>query len=170
MADDLNAIAEIDGCGFLFLIDLREPGHNTLHVQVAEGRPVGPPKSVKVANTEISDCTAIEITDESRVFEIIWKSYVGYSVLNRRKRGACARRRRHRAGRVGAEQKRYGSRRIRRGPLQCEENAVVENRSLVDGGAGAGGGGRLPATGSRRAALEDQSRRAAVAFDLPSFF
>ena len=82
MADDLDAIAEIDGCGFLFLIDLREAGHNTLQVQVAEGRPVGPPKSVKVANTEISDCTAIEITDESRVFEIIWKSYVGYSVLN----------------------------------------------------------------------------------------
>jgi hypothetical protein len=82
MADDLDAIAEIDGCRFLFLVDLREVGHNTLHVQVAEGRPVGPPKSVKVANTEISDCTAIEITDESRVFEIIWQGYVGYSVLN----------------------------------------------------------------------------------------
>ena len=38
MADDLNAIAEIDNCSFLFLIDLREAANNTLHVQVAEGR------------------------------------------------------------------------------------------------------------------------------------
>lgn len=82
MADDPNAIAEIDHCSFLFLIDLREGPRNSLHVQVAEGRPAGPPKSIKVAGTEISDCTAIEITDDSRVFEIIWKSYVGYSVLN----------------------------------------------------------------------------------------
>jgi hypothetical protein len=82
MADDLNPIAEIDDCRFLFLIDLREGSHNSLHVKVAEGRTVGSPKSIKVANTEISDCTAIEITDESRVFAIVWKSYVGYSVLN----------------------------------------------------------------------------------------
>lgn len=82
MADDLNAIAEIDDCGFLFLIDLREGSHNSLHVQVAEGRPVGPPKPIRVANTEVPDCTAIEITKESRMFEIVWKSYVGYSVLN----------------------------------------------------------------------------------------
>ena len=82
MADDLNAIAEIDNCSFLFLIDLREAGHNGLHAQVAEGRPVGPPKSINVANTEIPDCTAVEITNESRVFEIVWNSYVGYSVLN----------------------------------------------------------------------------------------
>jgi len=30
----------------------------------------------------LSDCIAIEITDESRVFEIFWRNYVGYSVLN----------------------------------------------------------------------------------------
>jgi len=82
MADGPNAIAEIDDCGFLFLIELREGSRNSLHVQLAEGRPVGVPKSIKVADTEISDCTAIEITDESRVFEIVWNSYVGYSVLN----------------------------------------------------------------------------------------
>mgnify|MGYP001599975350 FL=1 len=82
MADDLNAIAEIDSCSFLFLIDLREGDYNTLHVQVAEGLAVGRPKSIKVAGTEITDCTAIEVTDESRVFEIVWNDYVGYSVLN----------------------------------------------------------------------------------------
>ena len=82
MADDHNPIAEIDDCRFLFLIDLREGSRNSLHVQVAEGRPGGSPKSIKIADTEISDCTPIEITDESRVFEIIWNSYVGYSVLN----------------------------------------------------------------------------------------
>jgi hypothetical protein len=82
MADGPNAIAEVDDCSFLFLIELREGSRNSLHVQLAEGRPVGSPKSIKVADTEISGCTAIEITDESRVFEIVWNSYVGYSVLN----------------------------------------------------------------------------------------
>ena len=82
MGDDLDPIFEIDDCSVLFLIDLREASRNSLHVQVAEGQPVGPPKSIKVAGSEISDCTATEITDESRVFEIIWNSYVGYSVLN----------------------------------------------------------------------------------------
>jgi hypothetical protein len=82
MADEGNAIAEVDGCGFLFLMELREGSCNSLHVQVAEGRAVGSPKSITVADTEISDCTAIEITDESRFFEIVWNSYVGYSVLN----------------------------------------------------------------------------------------
>ena len=82
MADDLNPLAEIDDCSFLFLIDLREGSRNSLHVQVAEGRSVGSPKSIRVADKEITDCTAIEITDESRVFEIVWNSYVGYSVLN----------------------------------------------------------------------------------------
>jgi hypothetical protein len=57
-------------------------GQNSLRVRVAEGLPTGLPKSIKVGETEISDCTAIEITHESRVFEIFWRSYVGYSMLN----------------------------------------------------------------------------------------
>jgi hypothetical protein len=43
---------------------------------------VGSPKSIKLAETALSDCIAIAITDESRVFEIFWRNYVGYSVLN----------------------------------------------------------------------------------------
>jgi hypothetical protein len=82
MADELNEIAEINDCGSLFLTDFQETGRNSLQVQVAEGLPVGSPKSIKVGETEIRDCTAIEITDESRVFKVLWRSYVGYSVLN----------------------------------------------------------------------------------------
>lgn len=75
-------LTEIDDCGSLFLTDFREMGLNSIQIQVAEGLPTGPPKSIKVGETEISDCTAIEITYESRVFEIFWRSYVGYSMLN----------------------------------------------------------------------------------------
>jgi hypothetical protein len=49
---------------------------------MAEGLPVGPAKSIKVGESVISDCTVIEVTPESRVFEILWRGYVGYSVLN----------------------------------------------------------------------------------------
>jgi hypothetical protein len=82
MTEDHNLIAEIDDCSFLFLIDLREGSRNSLYVQVAEGLPAGPSKSIEVEGSVISDCTAIKISEESRVFEIVWSSYVGYSVLN----------------------------------------------------------------------------------------
>jgi len=64
------------------LSDFQEAGQNSLQIQVAEGLSVGSPKSIQVGAIEIPDCTAIEITNESRVFEIFWRGYVGYSVLN----------------------------------------------------------------------------------------
>lgn len=82
MTDNRDAIAEIDGCSSLFLIDLREGPRNSLYIRVTEGCSAGSPKSITIAGTDISDCTAVEITDKSRVFEIVWSSYVGYSVLN----------------------------------------------------------------------------------------
>jgi hypothetical protein len=82
VADDITEIAEINDCRSLFLSDFQEAGQNSLRVQVAEGLPVGPPQSIKVGQTVIPDCTAIQITNKSRVFEILWSNYVGYSVLN----------------------------------------------------------------------------------------
>jgi hypothetical protein len=82
VADHLAEIAEINDCRFLFLTDLREMGRDGFQVSVAEGLPVGRPKSIKVGDVTIPDGTPVEIAHESRVFEIVWPSYVGYSVLN----------------------------------------------------------------------------------------
>lgn len=77
-----DPIAEINECRSLFLADIQELGYNALQLAVAEGLPAGPPMSIEVGDTIIPNCTPIETTDGSRVFEIVWHNYVGYTVLN----------------------------------------------------------------------------------------
>src|SRR5438874_2024507 len=70
-----------------------ESGHGNGHAEEAGAaraslvpqRPAGaagPATSIDVAGTIIPNCTPIEATDQSRIFEIVWRYYVGYSVLN----------------------------------------------------------------------------------------
>jgi hypothetical protein len=77
-----EAVAEINECRSLFLADFQDLGRNGIRVVVAEGLPAGPATSIDVAGTIIPNCTPIEATDQSRIFEIVWRYYVGYSVLN----------------------------------------------------------------------------------------
>ena len=77
-----NPIAEINTCRSLFLADLREMGRNSLHIVIAEGLPAGPPRSIELGGTTIPNCIPIETTGESRFFEIVWRNYLGYTVLN----------------------------------------------------------------------------------------
>jgi hypothetical protein len=77
-----NSTDEINDCRSLFLADIQELGCNSLKLVVAEGLPVGGPESISVGGVTIPDCTRIEATDRSRVFELVWKYYVGYAVLN----------------------------------------------------------------------------------------
>jgi len=82
VADGITEISEINDCRSLFLSDFQEAGHNSLRIEVAEGIPVGSAESIKVGESVIPDCTALEVTHESRVFEIFWRRYVRYTMLN----------------------------------------------------------------------------------------
>jgi len=73
---------EINDCKSLFLSEIQELDRNSLRVVVAEGLPAGPPKSIEVGGVTIPDCTPIEVIDQSHVFEVFWRVYVGYTVLN----------------------------------------------------------------------------------------
>ena len=73
---------EINDCKRLFLSEIEELGHNSLRVVVAEGLPAGPPKTIEAGGVTIPNCTPIEVIDESRIFEVVWDLYVGYTVLN----------------------------------------------------------------------------------------
>lgn len=44
--------------------------------------PFGTPKPLFIGGTEISGGTRIDITEESAAFELIWKRYVAYAVMN----------------------------------------------------------------------------------------
>jgi hypothetical protein len=77
-----NCEDEINDCRSLFLADIQELGRGSLKLVVAEGLPVGGPESITVGGVTISNCTRIEPTDRSRIFELVWTHYVGYAVLN----------------------------------------------------------------------------------------
>jgi len=77
-----DAVAEINECGSLFLADFQDQGRSGIRVVVAEGLPVGQPTMIEVGGIVIPNCVPIETTDQSRIFEIVWRHYVGYSVLN----------------------------------------------------------------------------------------
>jgi hypothetical protein len=77
-----NPTDEMDDCSSLFLAEIQETGHNSLKLVVAEGLPVGEPESITAGGVVIPNCTRIEATDQSRIFELVWMNYVGYTVLN----------------------------------------------------------------------------------------
>ncbi len=77
-----NVTDEINDCRSLFLADIQELGRGSLKLVVAEGLPVGEPESIIVGGVTIPNCTRVETTDRSRVFELVWAHYVGYAVLN----------------------------------------------------------------------------------------
>jgi hypothetical protein len=77
-----NPTDEINDCKSLFLAEIQETDYNSLKLVIVEGLPVGEPKSITVGDVVIPDCTSIEPTGQSRAFELVWRRYVGYAVLN----------------------------------------------------------------------------------------
>jgi hypothetical protein len=74
-------VDEINECKYLFL-DCIQEFDNSLRLVVQEGLPAGPAESIQVGHTIIPDCTPIDATDASRIFEVVWGKYIGYSALN----------------------------------------------------------------------------------------
>ncbi len=77
-----EVFAAINGCAYLFLSEIEELDQNGLRLVVGEGLPVGKAKPLQIGDAVISGGTTIDVTTESRIFELIWPKYVAYSVLN----------------------------------------------------------------------------------------
>lgn len=85
----MSPIESLRACKYLYLHDIGEPNDNELRLVVHEAR-VGGSVSEQVLNSEqhpevrklLSESSAIEHGPGCKVFEIVWGSYVGYSVLN----------------------------------------------------------------------------------------
>jgi hypothetical protein len=79
---DDEAITALNACEYLFLAAIEELDNNCLRLVVREGRPVAAPEPLVVGDAVISGCRRIDVTDESATFELLWKRYVAYSVMN----------------------------------------------------------------------------------------
>jgi len=73
---------EIDSCHCLFLREITEPRENALRLVLEEAFVLPEEGTVTVAGVEIKGSHPVRSVQGSRLFEIIWDSYVAYSVRN----------------------------------------------------------------------------------------
>ncbi|HEY1602366.1 MAG TPA: hypothetical protein VGG64_22380 [Pirellulales bacterium] len=73
---------EIDSCRYLYLRAVDEPEELRLRVVVDEARATGSPEDLGVAGNVVSGYGPIVSDVGCRSFELIWASYVAYSVRN----------------------------------------------------------------------------------------
>jgi hypothetical protein len=77
-----DEFAEIDSCNSLLLRDIGEPSENSLRVLLEETFVMSEETTILVAGVEIAGGHPVKAVEGSRLFEIIWNSYVAYSILN----------------------------------------------------------------------------------------
>ncbi len=85
----MTPIEAIRGCKYLYLHHIGEPEENTLRLVIHEARVGGPPTKEALSREllpeiqkMLAETRSIEHGPGCKVFEILWTSYVGYSVLN----------------------------------------------------------------------------------------
>ena len=85
----MNPIKTIRACQYLYLHHIGEPEENTLRLVLHEAR-LGSSPSEDRLNAEtspglrkiLSESRAIEHGPGCKIFEVVWDTYIGYSVLN----------------------------------------------------------------------------------------
>ena len=78
-SESLNYFGEINSCKYLYLKEISEPEDNSLRIVIEEA--IVENKSEIVSDTGLLG-NEISVTDRSRVFEIYFNSYIGYSVID----------------------------------------------------------------------------------------
>ena len=73
---------QVDQCAYLNLREIGEPEYNSLRLVVEEMRAGVVTEDLVIAGTNLGATRRIEHTEECRVFEIFWESYIAYSVVN----------------------------------------------------------------------------------------
>lgn len=74
--------AEVNSCQYLFLREIAEPVENRLRVVVEEASAQPEVVPIEIAGTIIEGGHPVRSNETSRTFEILWDSYVAYSVID----------------------------------------------------------------------------------------
>ena len=73
----------IDACKWIFLREIGESEENALRLIIEEAKSDGPPEDIEILPGKvISGTRAIESDTTCRAFDLVWPSYVSYSVRN----------------------------------------------------------------------------------------
>lgn len=78
----IDVISALNSCEYLYLREISEPADNRLRILIEEAGATPRLTSREIGGVEFSDLRAIESSDLSRLFEIVWESYIADSVRN----------------------------------------------------------------------------------------
>lgn len=79
---DHSATEELDSCSYLYLEEIAEPHANGLRLVLSEGIVSDQTETLTIGGARIPDVRPVEVTHSSRWFEVVWDSYISYSVRN----------------------------------------------------------------------------------------
>ncbi|MFT5677041.1 MAG: hypothetical protein ACI808_002993 [Paraglaciecola sp.] len=65
---------------YIYIENINEPEDNCLQLVIEEARWSDTEQTLVVAGAEISDVRLLDVTDKNCVYEVIFDSYIGYSV------------------------------------------------------------------------------------------
>jgi hypothetical protein len=72
----------IDSCRYLFLREIGEPEDNALRIVVEEAKADGPPEDIEILGRIVRGTRTVESDESCKLFEVVWPSYVAYSIRN----------------------------------------------------------------------------------------
>ena len=77
-----SATAELDACRYLYLSRITERETNCLLLLISEGIVSERIETFRLGTVEIPGARSIDITEDSRHFEVSWDTYISYAVRN----------------------------------------------------------------------------------------
>jgi hypothetical protein len=75
-----SPIEDLDSCKYLYLDGISEPETNSLRLVLIEGIVSDRTETLVIGDADIPDVRPVEVTEASRHFEVIWDSYISFSV------------------------------------------------------------------------------------------
>lgn len=73
---------ELDSCRYLSLADIGEPEENSLRLVLEEALVLDKEESLEINGVVLTGVRPIEVTEDSRRFEVIFDTYISYAVRN----------------------------------------------------------------------------------------
>jgi len=76
LMNDMTSAEQLDTCEHLILAEIGEPEENALRIVVDEALVLDRTESIEINGVSLSGIRPIEVTTDSRRFELIWGTYV----------------------------------------------------------------------------------------------
>jgi len=76
----MNYFDEINKHKYIYLSEIGEPSDNGLRFVLSEAGVSEEKESIDIAGIEITGSSAIEVTENSRIYEVFFDSYIAYTV------------------------------------------------------------------------------------------